>query len=439
MTFTKIKEFIQRKLTIGEEGSFFPNIRSYQVALLFGGLILILFSIGFFLLSSEPTGQTDKDSSRAEKKVTKKDVTEMTTPLQAVKPEEIWVNRVERQVEEAKEESKQVRQENEFLQKKVDVLESLFTKPERGPLRIDPSQGGLVAAPSLDTSTPQPQQFPLPGSVVEAGSAFQGHSDTGEVDSFGGENKKKRRKLVRLTGGGLSGGVYKTKETYMPAGTYSKAVILSGVVASTATNAQGNPQPIMLRLVDNGNMPRGFKGKVKDAVIVGSCYGDISSERAFCRLETISWVEGDGRTVEKTVEGWVYGEDGRAGLRGEVIDRSSDVAREGFGAGLLSAAANFFKMESQRSVYPVSPFGQTNPLSNKDALAGAGAAGVGGALDRLAEFSIKRAEQMQPVILISSGRVVDIAFKSGVDLSPDSQEPMKIVGSKNESQETGEN
>ena len=156
-------------------------------------------------------------------------------------------------------------------------------------------------------------------------------------------------------------------------------------------------------------------------------------------METLSWVEADGTTVEKKVEGWVFGEDGRAGLRGEVVDRSSDIARESFGAGLLSAAANFFKMESSRGVYPVSPFGQTGAMSNKDAMQGAAASGVGSALDRLAEFSIKRAEQMQPVILIASGRVVDIAFKEGVSLLAEDEAEMKRIGQgKDNNQAEGE-
>ncbi|GAO99003.1 bacterial conjugation TrbI-like protein [Caedimonas varicaedens] len=137
----------------------------------------------------------------------------------------------------------------------------------------------------------------------------------------------------------------------------------------------------------------------------------------------MSWVEQDGVTVEKKVEGWVIGEDGRPGLRGEVVDRSGEAVRDTLLAGMLSGLSGFLKQEATSSVYPVSPFGQTNALKGKQALGGAASTGAGNALDKLAEFSIKRAEQMQPVILIASGRVVDVVFKSGVDLRPEAATP----------------
>jgi conjugal transfer pilus assembly protein TraB len=201
-----------------------------------------------------------------------------------------------------------------------------------------------------------------------------------------------------------------------------------GVAASTATNSQGNPEPIKLRLVDDGNLPGGLKGQVKDAVLIGACYGDISSERARCRLETLTWKDKSGTQIEKSIEGWVVGEDGLAGIWGQVVDRSGAVAREAFGAGMLSAAANFLKFEATSGTYPMTPFGQTNALSKEGALKGAAASGAGNALDKLAEFSIKRAEQMQPVILVASGRVVDVLLKSGVSLTPESDNDLKVVG-----------
>lgn len=418
MFFFRLISAMTRRFRVGEPGSFFPTIRARQRAAVISlcilvGVLLLVFVVGASSESVPPEGAVPA-------KTTKKAIAQMATPMRAVDEREIWVSRIEKKAEEAREESQQVRRENEFLQSKVDVLEDLFRSQS-----LTPSPNSVKNVPTQPSAS---DPFSPVGSAPSK-SGFSQEQSPGSAAPI----VKKRRRMVRISTTGFSQAAYKTKDMYMPAGTYSKAVILSGVVASTATNAQGNPQPILMRLSDDGNLPRGFKGRVKDAVVIGSCYGDISSERAFCRLETIAWIEPDGRTVEKSVEGWVFGEDGRAGLRGKVVDRSTDVARASFGAGLLSAAANFFKMQSQRSVYPVSPFGQTDALETRDALTGAGAAGAGNALDKLAEFSIKRAEQMQPVILVSSGRVVDIAFRTGVDLSPDVQEVSLAGGQRSES------
>lgn len=445
MIFKRIKTTLLEKLPKRNPSDLGPNIRARQLGYLGAGASVVVLGSSFFMLGTASSDSSNEEVSRE----VKKSVSDLTTPLKAVDEREVWVSRVEKKTQEVREESEAIRQENQLLQKRIDVIEDLFKSPKTMlPTEVAPQrqqmggegiQNTQPPAPSVKVQRPKgPQLYPIPGTEQDEEDS-KNLTNQGPTQAYAPPQKQKKKgpKIAHI-GGKLSGVAYRTKDIYLPAGSYSKAVILSGVVASTATNSQGNPQPVMMRLVDDGNLPRGFKSRVKDAVLLGGCYGDISSERAYCRLETMSWVEPDGTTVEKQVEGWVFGEDGRAGLKGEVVDRSSDVARQSFGAGLLSAAANFFKMESARGVYPVSPFGQTNPMSNKEAFQGAAASGVGSALDKLADFSIKRAEQMQPVIMVSSGRVIDVAFKAGVDLSAESEAPMKVAGKASESAPTND-
>ncbi|WP_342638750.1 conjugal transfer protein TraB [Orientia tsutsugamushi] len=42
--------------------------------------------------------------------------------------------------------------------------------------------------------------------------------------------------------------------------------------------------------------------------------------------------------------------------------------------------------------------------------------GASNAFDKLADFAIKRADSMSPVIVVASGRVIDVVFKKGFDL-----------------------
>jgi conjugal transfer pilus assembly protein TraB len=61
-------------------------------------------------------------------------------------------------------------------------------------------------------------------------------------------------------------------------------------------------------------------------------------------------------------------------------------------------------------------------------------------MDKLAEFSIKRAESMSPVAYVASGRVLDAVLMRGVDLSPIVQDSLQLVNSnsQNQSQDTSE-
>jgi conjugal transfer pilus assembly protein TraB len=178
------------------------------------------------------------------------------------------------------------------------------------------------------------------------------------------------------------------------------------------------PQPILLRLVDHGIFSKGYHTKqIKEAILIGSCYGNISSERALCRLQSLSLMNNSGDIVEKPVEGWLIGEDGRPGIKGDVIDKASDVTRMAVLNGILGGMANFFQSQATTSIYPVSPIsGQANALAGKDALKAGAASGVGNALNKLADYAIKRAESMSPVIVVGSGRIIDVVFRKGFDL-----------------------
>jgi conjugal transfer pilus assembly protein TraB len=210
----------------------------------------------------------------------------------------------------------------------------------------------------------------------------------------------------------------KNTEDYVTSGSFARSVLLTGVVAETGTDSASSPQPILLRLVDVGIFSKGYKTEqIKEAILIGSCYGNISSERAICRLETLSLMNNENKIIEKPVEGWVIGEDGRPGIKGEVVDKSSDITRLAVLNGILGGMAGFFQNQAQSSVFPISPIiGQTNSLSSMDSLKAGGAAGVGNALQKLADYAIKRAEQMSPVIVIGAGRTVDVVFKKGFQL-----------------------
>lgn len=445
MLFKRIKTALIRRFPKKSQTELGPNIRARQLGYLGAGIGVVVLGGSFFLIES---GSQESSQAQEPKKV-KKTVSELTTPLKVVNENEIFANRLEKKADEVLEEVQSVKQENQLLQKQVDVLKDLFSAKNA----LMSSQGeNPVPSGMQETLTPsaprtnnlQPSSGPETFPPQEAGviqepqfnQASVEHKQNHEVPQ---KVKKKGPKIAHIEGGKFSGVAYRSKETYLPSGSYIKAVCLSGIAASTAVNAQSNPEPLKLRLVDDGNLPRGFKSRVKDAFVWANCYGDISSERAKCRLHSMSWVEPDGSIVEKKLEGWVFGEDGRMGLRGEIVDRAGDRVREAVLAGMVSSVADFFKMQSERSVYPVSSFGQTNALGTKDALTAAGASGVGGGLSEIAKYSIKRAEQMQPVILVSSGRLVDISLLSGVDLSPLVEEPMKVVGNTQESSNASNN
>ncbi|XVN43550.1 MAG: TraB/VirB10 family protein [Candidatus Rickettsia vulgarisii] len=218
--------------------------------------------------------------------------------------------------------------------------------------------------------------------------------------------------------------IKKEVKKYITTGSFARGLLLTGVVVGTGTNNAASPEPIMIRLVDTANFSKGYKTKqIKEAILIGSCSGDISSERAKCRLETVSLINNKGDIIEKNVEGWLIGEDGRPGIKGIVVDKSSDIARMAVLNGVLGGIAHFFQNQATNGIFPISPMtGQQNALKAQDALKAGVYSGTGNALEKLADFAIKRAESMSPVIVVGSGRVVDVVFRKGFDLIDSSKE-----------------
>lgn len=208
----------------------------------------------------------------------------------------------------------------------------------------------------------------------------------------------------------------KTADNTIPAGAFAGAVMVGGVDASTSITASNDPRPVLLRVIDPGTLPRKFKSDLCGCHVLAACYGDISSERVYMRLEKLTCTERKtGEVVEMSVNGYVAGEDGRAGLRGIVVDRAGESMRNAAIGGFLSGMGNFLSQSHSPITFsPANGLAQTNPMTNPDMLKFGAAKGASGALDKYADFYIKRAEQMQPVIQVQAGRKIDIVFTQGV-------------------------
>lgn len=98
----------------------------------------------------------------------------------------------------------------------------------------------------------------------------------------------------------------------IPPGSYAKAVLLSAVDASVGVNVASDPQPVVMRLLGDGKLPNNAMSHMKRCHIVGSATGDLSSERVFIRLGTLSCVNTRTQQISETnIKGYVTGEDGK--------------------------------------------------------------------------------------------------------------------------------
>lgn len=208
--------------------------------------------------------------------------------------------------------------------------------------------------------------------------------------------------------------------TYLPAATITSAILLSGLDAPTSGQAQSNPHPVVLVLRDNSILPNRYRARTKECRIIGAGYGDISSERAYIRTETLSCVLRNKRIVEVPLRGHVAGEDGKTGVRGRLVRKDGQLLAMGLLASLGSGLGQ--SLTQAASTISISPLGATQTVDPSKVLERSAYTGAGNSLSQLATYYITLAEKIFPIIEVAAGRTVDVVITGGVFLDADINE-----------------
>lgn len=261
----------------------------------------------------------------------------------------------------------------------------------------------------------------------------QNNADTLELDNDGnavaelpnkinviGEDDTEREEKARLAS-------FDAKpEVYLPTGTFVKGTLLSGLYAPTGVNARKDPFPVVMRVQDDAILPNLKKADVRECFLTMSGYGDMSSERALLRGDTLSCVANDNSIIETKFPSYAVGEDGKAGISGRLITRNGKALRNAMLAGFASGMSDSFQTErvqkldisgSSSNTYTQAFSGETlnNGLFN----------GASEALDKLADYYMSMAEQTFPVIEVDAGREVTVTLTQGTTLSVVKESPEK--------------
>ena len=378
------------------------KIKQHQILLLWG--IIALLIIGLIIMYNlllDPKKSNNKVPSKL-----------LTTGVSRINPQEVWVHDVTNQ---ALINQKRLDSIEQTLEQLLKINKSI---PEV--LNHDLNDSSLERTKTLREDLSHILQTAISPPINSVTNSSAINEITEPKNQF--RTSKLKKISLNLQQTRISEQLLKTTDNNIPAGSFAKAILLGGVDASTSVQASSDPRPILLRLIDPGTLPRRFKSDLEGCHVLAASYGDLSSERVYMRLEKLGCVERKtGEIIEMNIQGYVAGEDGRAGIRGSLVDKASESMRHAMIGGFFSSIGRFLgQAKSSVTFSPATGFGQTNQLLPQDVLKQSGAHGIGGALDKYADFYIKRAEQMQPVIQVAAGRKVDIVFTQGTDFTDNS-------------------
>ncbi|WP_187648656.1 TraB/VirB10 family protein [Nitrosophilus labii] len=198
-------------------------------------------------------------------------------------------------------------------------------------------------------------------------------------------------------------------ENIISTGSITKVVLLSGMDAPTMTAAKTSPLPVLMKVVDMSILPNRWRFDIDECFITGEGYGDLTSERAYIRTNTLSCVTKEGKHIDMPFKGAATGEDGKLGLRGEVVTKQGALLARSLIAGFLQGVGEAFQKQNQIVLTGTTGTTTTyNDLTTTDALKMGAFSGMSKAAEKLADFYLKMADQVAPVIEISAGRVIDI-------------------------------
>jgi len=200
---------------------------------------------------------------------------------------------------------------------------------------------------------------------------------------------------------------------------------LTGVHAGTASSAQQNPAPMLMRVQGDATLPGGAKYDLKSCFINGVSYGDARTHRAITDISTIACVdERDHLVLEESITGYVVDSDGIQGLRGTLIEKRGAVLAKATLAAMLDGLGQAFADAQGTAFNTVT--GEGTVLNGQDALRSSGLNAASAGAKTLSDFYLKELERLFPVIEVPPNRKATVIITKGKSLKWNDAGPLFV-------------
>jgi conjugal transfer pilus assembly protein TraB len=208
------------------------------------------------------------------------------------------------------------------------------------------------------------------------------------------------------------------RDVDLPVGSILRGVLISGVDAPTGMQSKRDPIPVLMRIKHDAILPNRFSADVKECFVVLAATGDLSTERAMLRAETLSCVRQDGQVTEAVLDAYALGSDGKAGIRGRLVSRNGSLVAKAAAASFAEALSQIFRPVAIQG-FQTSPGRRTEfqAPETASALEAAGYAGLGGAMRRLSDYYVDLADEIVPFIEVDAAREVEAVLLKSVSMS----------------------
>ncbi len=274
------------------------------------------------------------------------------------------------------------------------------------PIPVPPSPSGpstvLLNTPITQSIEPPTRELEMITFNDGEGSSLSEESDeNSESGNFASKTQKTSDSALEIK-----------QETidFIPAGSFVRVAMLNGVDAPTGGQAQSNPLPVAFHVLDAASLANKHQLDIKDCRFVAAAWGELSSERMMGRTDSLTCIIND-EVAEMDVKGQVIGEDGKAGVRGRLVTKQGQLLANALFAGALSGIGKAFQQSA--SITTAGGGGVTQISDSQKMAQAVGGEGVGSAANMLAQYYLKAADKLFPVIETDGGRTVEILITKG--------------------------
>lgn len=206
------------------------------------------------------------------------------------------------------------------------------------------------------------------------------------------------------------------RSVYLPV-SFMEATLLSGLDAPTSSAAEGRPVPMLIRVRAPAVLPNDVKADLQGCLVVADAKGNLATERAEPILVNLSCLDRKGRAViDEKITGYVADEDGKAGLRGQVVTKMGAMIVRSLVAGIFGGAGN--ALQSTVTTTSLTGLGgAVQSIQPKDIGMAAAGSGLSSAFKDIQKFYLDLAHQTMPVVSIGAGRRITLVITQGTMLN----------------------
>lgn len=215
---------------------------------------------------------------------------------------------------------------------------------------------------------------------------------------------------------------------------FQRATLITG--ADVPTLQKGNDLTRTVWFSTTGDMliANGHTENIKECIIQAAATGNFASASADIRLTKISCsaVDENGKYYKLvgSVKGWVYGENGKQGLKGRLVTKEGELIEKAIPLALLEGAIkaleNSTKSNSTIYAYPGSTSGTSTMNNIQDSFAEGTTKTASTTLDKFSDYYLMILEQLNPTIELKAGRETTIGFEGGEVLQLEEYTPADV-------------